>query len=81
MSTAGVVIIGGGVVGSAVAWRLRHDGFTDRIVVVERDRSYAGACSFLAMGGIRRQFGSGVCVRMVQHSVALWREFLGPIEG
>ncbi len=75
MSTAGVVIIGGGVVGSAVAWRLRHDGFTDRIVVVERDRSYARASSFLAMGGIRQQFGSAVCVRMVQHSVALWRDF------
>jgi len=75
VNTAGVVIIGGGAVGSAVAWRLRHDGFTDRIVVVERDRSYARASSFLAMGGIRQQFGSAVCVRMVQHSVALWREF------
>jgi glycine/D-amino acid oxidase-like deaminating enzyme len=27
------------------------------------------------MGGIRQQFGSAVCVRMVQHSVALWRDF------
>lgn len=75
MTTADVVIIGGGVVGSAAAWRLRHDGFTGRVVVVERDRSYARASSFLAMGGIRQQFGSNVCVRMVQHSVALWREF------
>jgi glycine/D-amino acid oxidase-like deaminating enzyme len=75
VTTADVVIIGGGVVGSAAAWRLRHDGFTGRVVVVERDRSYARASSFLAMGGIRQQFGSSVCVRMVQHSVALWREF------
>ncbi len=75
MSSADVVIIGGGVVGSAVAWRLRHDGFSGRVVVVERDRSYARASSFLAMGGIRQQFASAVCVRMVQHSVALWREF------
>ncbi len=75
MTPADVVIIGGGVVGSAAAWRLRHDGFTGRVVVVERDRTYARASSFLAMGGIRQQFGSRVCVRMVQHSVALWREF------
>ncbi len=75
MSTADVVIIGGGVVGSAIAWRLREDGYTGRIVVVERDASYARASSFLAMGGIRQQFASRVCVRMVQHSVALWREF------
>jgi glycine/D-amino acid oxidase-like deaminating enzyme len=27
------------------------------------------------MGGIRQQFGSAVCVRMVQHSVALWQTF------
>lgn len=75
MSAADVVIVGGGVVGSATAWRLREDGFTGRIVVVERDRSYARASSFLAMGGIRQQFASTACVRMVQHSVALWREF------
>ncbi len=73
--SADVVIIGGGVVGSSAAWRLREDGFIGRIVVVERDRSYARASSFLAMGGIRQQFASSVCVRMVQHSVALWRAF------
>lgn len=75
MSPADVVVIGGGVVGSAAAWRLRRDGVTGRVVVVERDPSYARASSFLAMGGIRQQFGSAVCVQMVQHSVALWREF------
>ena len=73
--TAEVVIIGGGVVGSSAAWRLRQDGFTGRIVVVERDASYSRASSFLAMGGIRQQFSSAVCVRMVQYSVRLWREF------
>ena len=72
---ADVVVIGGGVVGSCAAWRLREDGVTGRIVVVERDRSYARASSYLAMGGIRQQFGSAVCVQMVQHSVRLWREF------
>ena len=72
---ADVVVIGGGVIGSSAAWRLRQDGFTGRIVVIERDRSYARSSSFLAMGGIRQQFGSAVCVQMVQHSVALWREF------
>ncbi|MGE0816591.1 MAG: NAD(P)/FAD-dependent oxidoreductase [Vicinamibacterales bacterium] len=75
MAAADVVIVGGGVVGSAAAWRLKTDGFRGRVVVVERDRTYARASSFLAMGGIRQQFGSRVCVRMVQHSVALWRAF------
>jgi FAD-dependent oxidoreductase domain-containing protein 1 len=73
--TAEVVIIGGGVVGSAAAWRLKTDGVTGRVVVVERDPSYARASSFLAMGGIRQQFASPACVQMVQHSVELWRAF------
>ena len=72
---ADVVIVGGGVVGSSAAWNLRQDGFTGRIVVIERDPSYARASSFLAMGGIRQQFCTPVTVQMVQHSVRLWKEF------
>jgi glycine/D-amino acid oxidase-like deaminating enzyme len=73
--TADVVIIGGGVVGSSVAWHLREHGFTGRVVVVERDRSYQRASSFLAMGGIRQQFCTALTVRMVQHSVRFWAQF------
>jgi glycine/D-amino acid oxidase-like deaminating enzyme len=73
--TADIVIVGGGVVGSSTAWRLRRDGFTGRIVVVERDPSYARASSFLAMGGIRQQFCTAVTVQMVRFSVGLWKVF------
>src|SRR5687768_13664060 len=72
---ADVVIVGGSVVGSSTAWHLREDGFAGRIVVVERDPSYARASAFLAMGGIRQQFCTPVTVRMVQYSVNLWKEF------
>jgi glycine/D-amino acid oxidase-like deaminating enzyme len=72
---ADVVIVGGGVVGSSAAWNLRQDGFTGRILVIERDPSYARASSFLAMGGIRQQFCTPVTVQMVQHSVRLWKVF------
>jgi glycine/D-amino acid oxidase-like deaminating enzyme len=72
---ADVVIVGGGVVGSSAAWHLRQDGFTGRILVVERDPTYARASSFLAMGGIRQQFCTPVTVQMVQFSVRLWKTF------
>jgi FAD-dependent oxidoreductase domain-containing protein 1 len=72
---ADVVIIGGSVVGSSAAWHLRQDGFLGRIVVVERDPSYARASAFLAMGGIRQQFCTPVTVQMVQYSVGLWKDF------
>jgi FAD-dependent oxidoreductase domain-containing protein 1 len=72
---ADVVIVGGGVVGSSAAWNLRQDGFAGRILVIERDSTYARASSFLAMGGIRQQFCTPVTVQMVQHSVRLWKDF------
>ncbi|HXG89572.1 MAG TPA: FAD-binding oxidoreductase [Vicinamibacterales bacterium] len=72
---ADVVIIGGSVVGSSAAWHLRRDGFTGRIIVIERDPAYARASAFLAMGGIRQQFCTAVTVQMVQYSVDLWKSF------
>lgn len=72
---ADVVIIGGSVIGSSVAWNLRQDGYTGRIVVIERDSSYTHASAHLAMGGIRQQFCTAVTVQMVQHSVQVWKSF------
>jgi FAD-dependent oxidoreductase domain-containing protein 1 len=75
MSTADVVIVGGGVVGSSIGYHLRQDGFTGRIVIAERDDSYTRASSNLAMGGIRQQFGSTVNVQLAQYSIAFYRDF------
>lgn len=75
MSKADVVIVGGGVVGSSIGYHLRDDGFTGRIVIVERDDTYARASSNLAMGGIRQQFGSAVNIRLAQYSIAFYRDF------
>ena len=72
---ADVAIIGGSVVGSSAAWNLRQDGFTGRILVIERDPSYSRSSAFLAMGGIRQQFCTAVTVQMVQHSVTVWKQF------
>ena len=70
-SSADIVIIGGGVVGSSIAFNLFQDGFDGRVIVIERDPSYQFASSALAMGGVRQQFMSGVNVRMVQYSVGI----------
>jgi len=70
-----VIIVGGGVIGSSAAWHLREEGFTGRIVVVERDPAYRRASAALAMGGIRQQFCTAVTVEMVRFSVRLWKDF------
>jgi FAD-dependent oxidoreductase domain-containing protein 1 len=67
--SADVVIIGGGVVGSSIAFNLLEDDFKGRVLVIERDPSYQFASSALAMGGVRQQFMSRVNVQMVQYSI------------
>jgi FAD-dependent oxidoreductase domain-containing protein 1 len=75
MSKTDILIIGGGVVGSSIAYHLRQDGYNGRIVVIERDPTYARASSNLAMGGMRQQFTSIVNIRMVQYSVGFYEGF------
>ncbi len=58
-STAEVVIVGGGVMGSAIACFLRRDpAFDGRVVVVERDPTYRQASSALSASAIRQQFST-----------------------
>ena len=70
-----IVIVGGGVVGSSIAYHLRRDGHAGQVVVVERDPTYARASSFLAMGGIRQQFSSAVNIQLAQYSTRFYAEF------
>lgn len=72
---ADVVVVGGGVVGSSIALHLRERAPGLRVVVVERDPTYARASSRLATGGIRQQYGSPVNVAMAQHSIRFYAGF------
>src|SRR3989441_8710028 len=75
MTPKDIVIIGGGVIGSSIAFNLLQDGFAGRVAVMERDPSYQFASSALAMGGVRQQFMSAVNVRMVQYSLTVLEQF------
>jgi sarcosine oxidase len=60
-----VVIVGGAVVGSAVAYFLASEpAFEGRMLVVERDPTYAAAATPRSWGGIRQQFSTPENVRM-----------------
>ena len=48
-----IVIIGGGVIGSGLAWNLAKGGAADDVVVVEPDPTYEFAATPRAFGGIR----------------------------
>src|SRR5690349_17759171 len=70
-----VVIVGGGVVGSSIAFHLKRDGFPGRVLVVERDSTYARASSARATGGIRQQYGSTLNVQMARFGLAFYQRF------
>jgi sarcosine oxidase len=60
-----VVIAGGGVMGSAIAYFLTADpGFDGRVLVVERDPSYADCATTRSWGGIRQQFSTPKNIEM-----------------
>jgi sarcosine oxidase len=65
MQQADIVIVGGGVIGSAVAYFLAADpGFGGSIVVVERDPTYAEASTALSVGSVRQQFSTPENIHM-----------------
>ena len=75
MAAEPIVIVGGGVVGSSIAWHLRTGNIRAEVTVIERDPTYRRASSFLAMGGIRQQFSSAANIRLAQHSVRFYERF------
>jgi glycine/D-amino acid oxidase-like deaminating enzyme len=60
METSRVVVVGGGVMGCAVAASLRRADPAREVVVVERDPTYRQASSALSASSIRRQFSQPV---------------------
>jgi FAD-dependent oxidoreductase domain-containing protein 1 len=75
VDSADVVIVGGGIVGSAVAYFLSSDSaFQGRkIVLVERDPSYAEASTSRSAGGIRQQFSTPENIALSLFTLSLIR--------
>jgi FAD-dependent oxidoreductase domain-containing protein 1 len=68
-----IVVIGGGVMGSALAYWLTRLEPSAAVTVVERDPSYTCASSALSAASIRQQFSTPVNVRISQASIAFLR--------
>ena len=70
-----VVIVGGGVVGSSVAYFLSaNPDFNGSVAVIERDPAYRTASSSLSTSAIRQQFGTLPNIAMSAWSIDFLRE-------
>jgi glycine/D-amino acid oxidase-like deaminating enzyme len=83
MEVADVVIIGGAVMGSSIAYNLLNDGFDGKILILEKDPTYEHSSTALSVGGIRYQFGTKVNIDIARYSVPFYEKFdeLMEVEG
>jgi len=74
MKTADVVIVGGGIVGSSVAYHLAEAGCRD-VLVVERESAQGKGSTGKSMGGVRAQFSTASSIRMSLYSIPFYAAF------
>jgi len=74
MRTADVVIIGGGIVGSSVAYHLTAAGCRN-VLVIERESSQGKGSTGKSMGGVRAQFSTPVNIQMSLYSIPFYASF------
>lgn len=80
-SSYDVVIVGGAVIGSAVAYFLTaNPDFNGSVLVVERDPTYAKASTSLSSSSIRTQFSNPINVRISQFGSAFIKGFANTMQ-
>ena len=79
-----VVIIGGAVTGASAAWFLMGAVPGLRVLVVEKDPTYARAATALSVASVRQQFSNPVNVEISRFGIDVIRnfgDFIGPEGG
>ncbi|MGA2694955.1 MAG: FAD-dependent oxidoreductase [Terriglobales bacterium] len=74
MQTAEVAIIGGGIVGSSIAYHLTAAGCKD-VLVLERETAQGKGSTGKSMGGVRAQFATPVNIKMSLYSIPFYASF------
>jgi sarcosine oxidase subunit beta len=74
LDSADVVIIGGGIVGSSIAYHLTEAGCTS-VLVLERETHQGKGSTGKSMGGVRAQFATTVNIQMSLYSIPFYASF------
>ncbi|MGD9352149.1 MAG: FAD-dependent oxidoreductase, partial [Desulfobacterales bacterium] len=74
-TTFDVVIVGGGIMGSAIAFNLLKLDNRIRVAVVERDPAYTRASTTLSLSNARIQFSLRENIEMSQYAFTVLEHF------
>src|SRR6201987_228678 len=74
MTTAEVVIVGGGIVGSSIAYHLTAAGCSN-VLVVERETQQGKGSTGKSMGGVRAQFSPSGTIQMSLYAIPFYGSF------
>ena len=74
MQTADVVLIGGGIVGSSIAYHLVSAGCKN-VLVLERETAQGKGSTGKSMGGVRAQFSTPINIQMSLYSIPFYASF------
>ena len=72
--SADVVIVGGGIVGSSIAYHLTDQGCRD-VLVLERETRQGMGSTGKSMGGVRAQFATAANIQMSLYSIPFLARF------
>jgi len=73
--TYDLIIIGGGIIGTAVLWNLKAQGFKGTVALLERGDALAEETSAKSAGAFRNLWGSRINMQMATHSINLLSTF------
>lgn len=74
MERAQIVIVGGGIIGAAIAYNLAKQGVKD-IVLLEKEMFFGAESTAKCAGGIRAQFGTSLNIQLSLESISLFERF------
>ncbi|HXK04564.1 MAG TPA: FAD-dependent oxidoreductase [Verrucomicrobiae bacterium] len=74
MQSPDVIIIGGGIVGSSIAYHLTESGCTN-VLILERESHQGKGSTGKSMGGVRAQFSTSESIKMSLYSIPFFNSF------
>ncbi|MBM7645608.1 glycine/D-amino acid oxidase-like deaminating enzyme [Scopulibacillus daqui] len=72
---ADIIIVGGGVMGSSIAYNLLNDGYEGKIILFEKDKLYEFSSTPRSAGGLRQLYTTAINIQISRYSLQVYQTF------